>query len=616
MTEWDQITGAFRGHDGCNARNAKHISLVGSAGLDNSKGFGVHEDCAASNGRAVGLRLIAHVNHVCLSVLVKVGQAAFIFCGVELFRFHGNKVFPCVRFLNKNGYHSTVKIMSSVPFDIARRFLRLTLMLVGSLLFWFSVPAFAQGNDSLPSLGDTARDALSPAQERKLGKAIMQHIRHNRDYLDDAPVQEYLNGMGNKLLSFYPEARTETGQDFFFFAVRDPMINAFALPGGYIGIHSALILVAKKESELASVMAHEIGHVAQRHIARMMGKQQQDLLIPIATAVLAAAAARSGGDAPVAILAGGMGLAKQRQLNYSRLVEREADRIGFKILREAGYDASGMTVFFGRMQTAARARDDSTPSYLRTHPMTTERIADIQARIREQPQQQHVDSLNFHLIRARLRVLQETTTNGLLKVTKELKSQIDIKNPMPSSSAFYGLALVAYKRGELAISRTLLQQARQTVKDQDHYSKNALFASLSIDLRIAAGQFDKAIKEAAVARKVFPASRGLSLQYAEALYVASRYKAAESFLIEQVLNHREEPKFQRELAKTYSKQGKVALMHLALAEAYGLSGNLSSALEQLTLARRAPDATYYEQSVIDVRERHWQTLRLEQLKKR
>ncbi len=482
-------------------------------------------------------------------------------------------------------------------------------------LAWSGVAA-TQAHDSLPNLGDVASEAFSPAQERKLGNKIMQYIRRNKDYLDDPLLLEYLNRIGNHLLSFYPQARDETGQDFFFFAVRDSMINAFALPGGYIGIHSALLLETQRESELASVMAHEIGHVAQRHIARMVGKQKQDMLIPIAAAILAAAAANSGGDASAAILMGGVGIAQQRQLNYSRAAEREADRIGFKILREADYDLSGMTVFFGRMQDAHRAYDDSTPSYLRTHPMTTERIADIQARIREQPEQKHVDSLDFHLARARIRVLEDTSTNGLHKAMQVLKNQIDKKKPKQTAAAFYGLALVAHMRGKHDLGQDLLKQAREVMADGGTYSGNRFFASLSIDLHLEKKQHGQAVLEAESARKAFPASYGFSLQYAQALYADGQYQAAESYLREQTYQHREEPKFHHHLAQTYSALERRALMHLSLAEAYGLQGSFSSALEQLKLAREAPDATYYELSVIDVRERHWQALRLEEMKQK
>ena len=490
-------------------------------------------------------------------------------------------------------------------------------MLTATLCLMLANPlrtAAAQQRMNLPSLGDTARSDLTPIQERKLGEEIMQIIRRDRDYLDDAPMLEYLNTLGNGMLTLYPEARGETGNDFFFFAVRDPMINAFALPGGFIGVHSALILTAQTESELASVMAHEIGHVAQRHIARMMGRQSQDMLIPIAAAVLAAAAARGSSDAAMGIMSGGLGLAAQRQINFTREAEREADRIGFQILRDGGFDPSGMTVFFGRMQTATRAYTDNTPAYLRTHPMTTERIADIQARIRDQPYRQRADSLDFFLVRARLRILQDDSTQGLTDATIAFQNQLASKGRLQTISAHYGLALVAHKRGEHAKARSLLQQARKDAKDTQAVSRNALFASLSIELRMASGQLSEAVKEARQVRDRFPLSRGIALQYAEALHASGRLEEAATYLRDQVRSYRQEPKLYRQLAKTYDAQGKQTLMHMAMAEAYGLNGSLSSALEQLSLARHARDATFYDQSMIDAREREWKALRLEQIK--
>ena len=296
-------------------------------------------------------------------------------------------------------YHSIVKLKFIIPSAISSPRPWLRSLAMAGLLACASAPetvtpAHAQ---SLPSLGDTEREALSPLMERKLGEQIMREIKRNRDYLSDAPLQEYLNNLGASLLTVRPEARGEAQYDFFFFAVRDPMLNAFALPGGFIGVHSALVLAAQNESELASVMAHEIGHVAQRHIARMLGKQKQDMLIPLAAMVLGALAISSSPDAGVAMIMGGQGLALQRQLNFSRDAEREADRVGLDIMREAGFETAGMINFFGRLQTASRNYSDNAPPYLRSHPMTTERIADIQARTRDLRYRQHVDLSLIHI---------------------------------------------------------------------------------------------------------------------------------------------------------------------------------------------------------------------------
>jgi predicted Zn-dependent protease len=472
-------------------------------------------------------------------------------------------------------------------------------------------PATAQ---NLPNLGDTERAELSPQLERKLGEQIMRDIRRDRDYIDDAAITEYLNNFGNGLVTIRPEARGEANYDYFFFAVRDPMLNAFALPGGFIGVHSALLLAAQNESELASVLAHEIGHVAQRHIARMLGQQRQDSLIPLASAVLAALAARGSPDASAALLMGGQGVALQRQLNFSRDAEREADRIGLQILRDAGFDTSGMIAFFGRMQTATRGYTDTAPAYLRSHPLTTERIADIQARTRDQRYRQRADSLDFHLVRARMRVLQDTSVQGLRDAVVAFDTQQQQKTRNQVVSALYGKAMVALRQGALADARSLLQEAQAAAQGPSAPIQNVVLSSLSIEIKLAANQNSEALKEADSARQKFPLSRGIARQYADALIAAGRHDEAVNYLRDQAQLYRQEPKLYEQLARAYSAQGKQALQHLSLAEAYALRGSVPAAIEQLGIARRSPDASFYDQAMIDARERDFKARWMEEMK--
>jgi predicted Zn-dependent protease len=464
-----------------------------------------------------------------------------------------------------------------------------------------AAPLFAQAQN-LPSLGDSDREELSPSMERKLGEQIMRDIRRDRDYLDDAVVTEYLNNFGATLLAVAPEARGEAGYDYFFFAVRDRMLNAFALPGGFIGMHSGLILAAQTESELAGVVSHEIGHVSQRHIARMLGKQRQDALIPLAAAVLAALAARSSPDASGALLMGGQGLAIHRQLNFSRDAEREADRVGLQILREAGYDSSGIVQFFGRLQNASRAYTEA-PVYLRSHPLTTERIADIQARTRDQRYKQRPDSLDFQLIRARTRVLQDLSPQGLREAATAFENQLQLKNKVQTVAAKYGLAFVALRQGAPAKAQTLLQETYEAAQGLEAAKQSAILTGMAIDTRLAAKQPAEALKEADAARAQFPISRSIAWQYADALGAAGRHEDAVRYLRDQAQLYRQEPQLQDRLAKAYAAQGKQALQHMALAESYALSGGLMTAIDQLAIARRAPDATFYDQAMIDARER-------------
>jgi len=466
---------------------------------------------------------------------------------------------------------------------------------------------------NLPNLGGSEGSELSPVMERKLGEQIMRDIRRDRDYLDDAPLLEYLNTLGSKLVAARPEVRGDAVYDYFFFAVRDPAINAFALPGGFIAVHSALMLAAQNESELASVMAHEIGHVAQRHVARMIGNQKQDALIPLAGMIVAALAAKSSPDLAMASMAGGQGLAAQRQLNFSRDAEREADRVGLQILREGGFDTSGMVGFFRRMQTATRAYSDAVPSFLSSHPLTTERIADIEARTRDLHYKQHADSLDFYLIRARVRVLQDSSPQGLRDAAAYFENQVQQNNRTQIIAAQYGLAMVALREGAPQKAQALLLEARSMAQGHGEQKSTAI-ASLGIDIRMAANQAGEAVKEAEAARNQFPLSRGIALQYADALIAAGRLDDATRYLRDQAQLYRQEPKLQERLAKVYATQGRQTLEHLALAESYALGGSVPAALDQLTIARKAPDASFYDQSLIDARERELRARWLEEMK--
>lgn len=470
---------------------------------------------------------------------------------------------------------------------------------------------------NLPTLGDTAREDLSPLQERKIGEQIMISVRRDPDYLDDGPIIEYLNKLGNQLLEKHPDARGELSYDFQFFAVRDGTLNAFAFPGGFIGFHSGLILTAQTESELASVMGHEIGHVAQRHIARGIGGQRQDAFIPIAALILAALAARASPDAAVGLILGGQGLAIQRQLNFSREAEREADRFGFQILKDADFDTYGMEAFFGRLQTSYRNYNDNIPPYLRSHPLTGERIADIQNRNIGQRYKQRIDPLDFQLVQSRVRVLQDITFAGLGAAKHFFEGQAKSTVPETRIAGEYGLAFVALKQLDYPLAIKLLDQVKQQVaaapKLKFWLKQTSAFASLEIDIHLANKDEQRAIDVAKLALQDLPLSRGIAYQYVDALLAANRAEDAGIFLRDQLSLYRQDSRLQNLLAKVYALQGRQALQHLALAEAYAIDGATEAALLQLDIARREKDVAYYDLSVIDARERDWKERRREEI---
>lgn len=502
------------------------------------------------------------------------------------------------------GYHSIMNPVSRSGFSPhVRRIIAAALLALSTPALLSPAALYAQ---NLPNLGGTEGEELSPLMERRLGEQVMNNIRRDPDYISDGTVLDYLNQLGGSLLASSAEARGDAGYDFFFFAVRDPALNAFALPGGFIGSHSGLVLAAQSESELASVLAHEIGHVSQRHIARMIGNQRQDALLPLAGLLLAVLAARTSPDLAGAAMMGGSGLAVQRQLSFGRDAEREADRLGLQILRNTGFELSGMVSFFSRLQNASRNRTDNLPSYLRTHPMTGERMADIEARIRNLPYKQHVDSLDFSLIRSRLRVLQDDTAQGWRDAAVFFTEQARQGTRAQILAAKYGLCMIAQRQRDATRASALLNEIQAEASRAPALAASQVLASFTVEQTLAGDQPAQALSLVKEARNQFPLSRALAMHYSEALLAAGKKEEATAFLRDQAQLYRQDAAVQRALARAYAEQGKMALQHMALAEYYSLTGALPAALEQLRIARSSSDSSFYDQAVIDARERELQ----------
>lgn len=273
--------------------------------------------------------------------------------------------------------------------------------------------------NDLPDLGEVSRQYFSDQDEQTLGRAIMRDVYADPRYLDDPEIETYLNQLGYRLVS----VSTRNQREFIFFVVDDPTINAFAMPGGNIGVHTGLLLVAQNESELASVVAHEISHVTQNHIARMVASQSQSYWPTLAALGLALLAARSNPNVASAAIASTQAYSIQNQLTYSRDYEREADRLGYELMAPAGFDPRGMSGFFNRLQRASRLYDSNAPAYLRTHPLTSDRISDMEARSEVEPYRQVEDSLDFQLVRARLRAREGSPADAALAARNTLKEK-------------------------------------------------------------------------------------------------------------------------------------------------------------------------------------------------
>jgi predicted Zn-dependent protease len=464
---------------------------------------------------------------------------------------------------------------------------------------------------TLPDLGDSASDDLSPMTERKLGDEIMRQAHEAGDVMEDPEATEYLNQFGAGLVAH--AGPRGAAQDFTFFFVNDPTVNAFALPGGYIGVNSGLIVATQSEPELASVMAHEMGHVIQRHIARAIAREKQTSMIALATMLLgmvAAVKSRSP-DAGQAAMMAGQGYAIQDQLNFGRDAEREADRVGFQILQDAHYDVNAMTTFFGRLQQVTRIYETATPAFLLTHPLTTERMADIQNRVREAPYRQRPDSLDFHLVRARLRVLQDTTVQGLRDTRTAFEDQLKTRSFANEAAVHYGLAVLLLKQNDAKGAQRELDEVKKRIATPD-----AIVANCAIDVKQALGDATGAIELAKAARAQFPESRMIAQNYADTLQQAGRDDEAIAYLRDQLRLYKSEPVLYELLAKSYAAKGDAMVSHRLLGEAYLHRGSIRAALQQMQIARTsAPvDADFYEVSQIDARVRELQ-VRAEELRK-
>jgi predicted Zn-dependent protease len=456
----------------------------------------------------------------------------------------------------------------------------------------------APQSQELPTLGEAGAEDLSPLQERQLGEQIMMEVRQDPTFLPDPDATEYLNRLGYELVA----ASQARHIDFEFFLLRDPIINAFALPGGFICVHSGLILLAQSESELASVMGHEIGHVQQRHLARMIAKQKESMAIAVGSILLALLAARAGGggDAAQAALAVGQGAALSRQLSFSRDNEREADRIGFDILVNAGFDPRAMADFFTRMQNGTRIYESIAPAYLRTHPMTVERISDIQGRLRGVRTHLHADSLDFGLVRARLRLLQDDSTQGATDTLTYFSDQIQHHTAANEIAAYYGLALAQLR----------LKQNRRALESALLARKATQTPSAILDKLVTEASFDAAKddseREAALtlgreAAARFPVSRLTAIEYADLLQRVGRHQQAVDYLHSQLGLTHSDPRYFRMLATSHAALQQKTLEHQATAELYVLQGSVPAAVEQLKLARNAADADFYTMSEVDAR---------------
>lgn len=453
----------------------------------------------------------------------------------------------------------------------------------------------ADSSNQLPELGDASQTVLSARDEEKIANQILKQVAVSQDVFDDAEVTDYLQALGKRLGASSPDKQ----QKFYFFVLQDRSINAFAMPGGVIGVHTGLFISSNSESELASVLGHEIGHVTQHHLARMLASQKYDMFKNIAATALALLVMRSNPQAGMGAMTAASAAGIQRQIDYTREHEREADRVGLTILQDAGFDVRAMPAFFNTLQRATRFSDGNMPSYLRTHPMTTERIADMGNRVQNMPYKQVNENPAFSLMRAKIRAFQGSPT----QMIEEFKNNLAEGRFQNEQSEHFGLAY-AYLRANQA------KNAQQEVQWLEQRGMvNPYMVTLKAVTLAKLGQVPEAQAQFLQGLQRYPQHRILAQGQAESLINSHQWAAAVSFIQKQQQTFPDDPKLYDWLAAAYQGQGKQMLRHQALGEAYVRKYDIARAVDQFEIASKAKDGDFYLQSKVEAR---LKALRLQQ----
>ena len=484
--------------------------------------------------------------------------------------------------------------------------------------------------NALPSLGDGLE--LAAATERRLGDRIAMSIYRDPDYLDDPLLGDYLQAIWAPLMAaardrgeLGPELEDRFAWDLLL--VRDRSVNAFALPGGYMGVHTGLIAVVSSADELAAVLAHELSHVTQRHISRLMTKQQQQTPWVIGAMILGALAASKSPDAANAAIVGGQALAVQGQLNFSRDMEREADRVGFGVMTQAGFEGQGVSGMFEKLQQAARLNDNGAYPYLRSHPLTTERIAEARARLQtgepagQSRKAQSALEPQFHaMMSARARVLGSPGVDGLRSMLAEgqrasTESVPNEKLPV-LAGRLYGGALAASRLREETVAFALLMRLKSVAVQTTGAVRAANL--LAIELETAAGRPGEAVGAVKFSQG---STRAELLIGGRAMLASGQIAGLADVLQTWVVTHPKDAQAWQMLSEVWSRQGEAVRSIRADAESRVAQLDYPAALDRLKAAQDmlrfgqagvAGRNAHIDASIIDTRTRQISNLIREQ----
>lgn len=451
----------------------------------------------------------------------------------------------------------------------ARRFVQACLLAGCTLL-----PGITWSDNQLPDIGTAGVSALSIEQERLYGDAFMRFARASLPIVDDPALSDYLSGLGQRLVSQANDVRFP----FTFFLIRDNSLNAAAFLGGRVKVHTGLFLYADNESELAGVLAHEISHVTQRHIARYMEAQTRSTPVALAGIVGSMALAIINPTAGIAALNATLGLKMQSAINYTRDNEYEADRIGMQLLYNAGFDPRGMGSFFEKLAAMSRY-DSKPPAMLLTHPLPETRIAEARNRANNYPPRTQADDIDFYFAKARIQVrFSNEDADALYQQYDKRLKEPGVQQQM---AARYGQALIHLAKGQNGQAAPLLAQLA------NHYPDDPFILDSLTDLDMANKQYDKAIKRLVSRQTSTPDNEVVIFNLANCYLESGQAQQAETLLERFTRTHQENDLAWRMLADAAKQTGHRAQLFIARAEYFALRSDYQQATNDLNTARAA-----------------------------
>jgi len=456
-----------------------------------------------------------------------------------------------------------------------------------SLILIFFFLSFSIFANDLPELGSSADNLLSSKDEKRIKFEILNRVNQSNQLIDDPEINDYLNQIGKKL-SIHG---TKEKPDILFFIVNDSSINAFAMLGGIIGVHSGLMLAANSESELASVLSHEIAHITQKHLLRLFESQQKNSFksyIGLAIAILAARSSPQLANSAI-IISQAAGV--QDALDYTRSNEKEADSIGLEILNKSGYDPKGFVDFFKTLQKFNEFVSGTAPSFLRTHPITVDRISDIQNRIKDYSFIQRANSLDFYLTKSKLKVV----VGDINTLSSNFERKIATKTYFNRIAELYGLtyAYLSEKRNNEAL-KTFQLILKENIN-------HPMLIELEARVLISNNNFNAAQKLYYRGLETFPNYRAFIYGLSNILIYRNQTKDAIELIKKYQSAYGEDPKLFKLLSEAYAKNGEDLLQFESLSDFFYYRYDIQAAITQMDMATKAKKGTFYDKSRVEYR---------------